>query len=88
MKYKVDFTKAAEEQLESIPKSDVRKILKRIEKLSLNPFPLGFEKLKGSHFESYRIRQGDYRVLYAVYEDKLLVLVIKIGHRKEVYRDF
>ncbi len=86
MKYKVDFSKAAEDQLESIPKSDVKKIIKRAEKLSSNPFPVGYESVKGAPVETYRVRQGDYRILYTVHEKKLIVLVIKIGHRREVYR--
>lgn len=86
MKYKVEFSKPAEEQLESIPKSDVKKILKRAEKLGSDPFPPGYEHIKGSQIETYRVRQGDYRILYTVYEERLIVLVIKIGHRKEVYR--
>ncbi len=86
MKYKVDFSKAAEDQLESIPKSDVKKIIKRAEKLGSDPFPDGYEHIKGSHVEVYRVRQGDYRILYTVHEERLLVLVVKIGHRREVYR--
>lgn len=86
MKYKVDFSRAAEDQLESIPKSDVKKIIKRAEKLGSDPFPPGHEHLKGAAISIYRVRQGDYRILYTVHEEKLLVLVAKIGHRKEVYR--
>ena len=86
MKYKVDFSRAAEEQLESIPKSDVKKIIKRAEKLGYDPFPPGHEHLKGAAIATYRVRQGDYRILYTVHEEKLIVLVVKIGHRKEVYR--
>lgn len=87
MKYKVDFSKTAEKQLESIPKSDVKKIIKRADKLASDPFPNGYEKLKGSDIEVYRVRQGDYRILYTVLEQKLIVLIVKIGHRRDVYRD-
>jgi mRNA interferase RelE/StbE len=88
VKYKVDFSKAAENQLESIPKVDVKKILKRAEKLGSNPFPAGYEHIKGSQIDIYRVRQGDYRILYTVNEERLIVLVVKVGHRKEVYRHF
>lgn len=86
MKYKVIFSKSADEQLESIPKSDVKKIIKKAEKLGSDPFPPGHEHIKGSHVAAYRVRQGDYRILYTVQEEKLIILVIKIGHRREVYR--
>ena len=87
MKYKIEFSRPTEKQLESIPKSDVKKILKRAEKLASDPFPNGYEKLKGSDIEIYRVRQGDYRILYTVQEEKLFILIVKIGHRREVYRD-
>ncbi len=86
MKYTVNFSKPAEKQLESIPKSEVKKIIKRAERLASEPFPKGCEKLKGSDFDIYRVRQGDYRILYRVFEERLFILVIKIGHRSDVYR--
>jgi mRNA interferase RelE/StbE len=86
VKYKVNFSRAAEDQLEFIPKSDIKKIIKRAEKLGSDPFPVGYEPVKGAPVETYRIRQGDYRILYTVHEKKLIVLVVKIGHRREVYR--
>ena len=86
MKYKVEFSSAAEDQLESISKSDVKKIIKRVEKLGSDPFPAGYEHIKGSHIDTYRVRQGDYRILYTVYKERLIVLIVKIGHRREVYR--
>ncbi|MGD0664274.1 MAG: type II toxin-antitoxin system RelE/ParE family toxin [Rhabdochlamydiaceae bacterium] len=87
MKYKVEFSKTAEKQLESIPKSDVKRIIKKTEKLATDPFPSGHESIKGSQIDAYRIRQGDYRILYTVHNEKLIVLVVKIGHRREIYRD-
>lgn len=85
MTLKVEFSRAAEKQLENIPSSDQKKIVKKAEKLADNPFPSGHEKLKGED-HLYRIRQGDYRILYSVFEKKLLILIVKIGHRREVYR--
>lgn len=85
MKYKIEFSKASEKQLSDIPKGDLKKIANKIEKLSLDPFPNGSEKLKGEE-GIYRIRKGDYRILYSVFEKKLIVLVVKIGHRREIYR--
>ena len=85
MKYKIEFTHAAEKQLAEIPRVDLKKLAKRIEKLASEPFPPGHEKMKG-HDHLYRIRQGDYRAIYSVFEGKLLILVVKIGHRREIYR--
>ncbi len=85
MKYKIEFAKGVEKQLLDIPRKDLVKISQRIEKLSENPLPLGHEKL-GGRDEIYRARQGDYRILYSIYEKTVTVLVLKIGHRREVYR--
>lgn len=85
MTYKIEFTEEAEDQLSLIPKGEAKKIVRRVEKLANEPFPPKCEKLKGQE-EVYRVRQGDYRILYSVIEKKLVVLVLKIGHRREVYR--
>ncbi|MES2273609.1 MAG: type II toxin-antitoxin system RelE/ParE family toxin [Chlamydiota bacterium] len=85
MTYKIEFTKAAEKSLADIPRADLKKLAKKIDKLASNPFPEGSEKLKGCD-NLFRIRQGDYRILYSVCSGKLLVLIVKIGHRREVYR--
>ena len=84
-KYKLRIKKSAAKELEAIPrKSDRRKIVSRIEALAENPRPNGCRKLSGS--ERYRIRQGSYRVVYAIEDDQLVVYVVKIGDRKSVYR--
>jgi mRNA interferase RelE/StbE len=85
VKYKVEFSEEAQDQLSLIPKGEAKKIVKRAEKLADAPFPPKCEKLEGSD-GIYRVRQGDYRILYSVIEKKLVVLVLKIGHRREVYR--
>lgn len=84
-KYKLRIKKSAAKELEAIPrKSDRRRIVSRIEALAENPRPNGCRKLSGS--ERYRIRQGPYRVVYAIEDDQLVVYVVKIGDRKSVYR--
>ena len=83
-KYKIYIKPTAVKELQKIPKRDVSRIIKKIRSLSSNPRPPGCEKLSAD--EKYRIRQGRYRILYSIEDDKLVVLVIKIGHRKEVYR--
>ena len=70
--------------LRQIPKKDVARILKRIEALRTEPRPLGVEKLSGQ--EKYRIRQGVYRILYEIKNKELIIVVVKIGHRRDVYR--
>jgi mRNA interferase RelE/StbE len=83
--YKVFFKKSVWKDLESIPKNDLTKLLKRIEMLGDDPRPSGCEKLTGQ--ERYRLRQGEYRIiLYSIQDDELTVWVVKIGHRKDVYR--
>jgi mRNA interferase RelE/StbE len=83
--YKVEINKSIRKKdLPSIPKADVLKIVKRIESLADNPFPEGAIRLKGR--EEWRIRQGDYRILYVVDQEIVTVFVIKVGHRREIYR--
>ena len=82
--YKVLFKASVEKDFAAIPKKDVRKILKRIDALTENPRPWGSEKLTGR--ERYRLRQGQYRIVYSIQDDELTVWVVKVGHRKEIYR--
>jgi len=73
-----------EKDFGSIPKKDVKKILNRIETLEKNPRPQGCEKLTGQ--ERYRLRQGRYRIVYSIQDDELSVWIVKVGHRKGIYR--
>ncbi len=82
--YKVHFKASVEKDFATIPKKDLKKILKRIEGLAENPRPRGCEKLTGQ--ERYRLRQGRYRIVYSIQDDELTVWVVKLGHRKEIYR--
>lgn len=85
--YKLRIKKSAAKELEAIArKSDRQRVAKRIEGLADDPRPPGCKKLSGS--ERYRIRQGLYRIIYAIEEDELVVYVIKIGDRKNVYKAF
>ena len=83
-KYKIYIKPTAVKELQKIPKRDVSKIIDKIRSLSSNPRPPGCEKLSAD--EKYRVRQGRYRIIYSIEDGKLVVLVIKIGHRKDVYR--
>jgi mRNA interferase RelE/StbE len=70
--------------LRGIPRDDVQRILQRIHDLPTNPRPPGVEKLSGQ--ERYRVRQGDYRIIYSFDDQALLVEVVQVGHRRDVYR--
>ena len=82
--YEILFKESVYKDLKKIPKADLRKILSRIKKLSDDPRPAGCEKLTGQ--ERYRLRQGRYRIVYSIQDDKLTIWVVKVGHRKNIYR--
>ena len=82
--YKVFFKKSVEKDCSSIPKKDLQKIIERIGLLAENPRPQGCEKLTAQ--EKYRIRQGRYRIVYSIQDEELTVWIIKVGHRKDIYR--
>lgn len=83
--YKVEFAPRTEKQLLKIPKNIRELIFDRIEKLTTNPRPENIEPLQGSESGLFRIRQGDYRIVYSIHDQKLLVLIVRVVHRKEVY---
>ncbi len=92
-KYRITIKKSAAKELEALPKKDLRRIIKRIQSLADNPPPRllvedksggGSQKL--SRQEQYRIRQGDYRIVYSMEDKDLLIDIFKIGHRREIYR--
>lgn len=83
--YKLVFKQSIAKDLRSIPKQDIIKILSRIESLTINPTPTGSEKLSGQ--QRYRIRQGNYRILYEIENQLLCITVVKIGHRRDIYRN-
>jgi len=82
--YEVFFKESVWKDLGNVPKRDLKRILSRIEKLGDDPHPIGCEKLTGQKL--YRVRQGKYRIVYSIQENELTVWVIKVSHRKDVYR--
>jgi mRNA interferase RelE/StbE len=82
--YKVYFRESVEKDLNTIPKRDLKRILQRIKTLEENPRPSGCEKLTGQ--ERYRVRQGKYRIVYSIQDYELTVWIVKVSHRKDVYR--
>ena len=84
-KYKVVLKPSAVKELESVPrKKDRQRIIQSIGLLADNPRPPGSTKLSG--YDRYRIRMGSYRIVYGIEDDALVVYVVKVGHRKDVYR--
>jgi len=82
--YEIFFKESVWKDLSRVPKNDLKKILSRIQKLCDDPRPVGCEKLTGQ--DLYRVRQGKYRIVYSIRDNELTVWVIKVGHRKDVYR--
>jgi mRNA interferase RelE/StbE len=86
MAYKVIFKPGAERDISHLPGNIQRQVSARILALADNPRPHGVEKLKGQSEPLYRIRSGDYRVVYAIHDQVLLVLIVRVQNRREVYR--
>ena len=82
--YKILIKSSAAKELARLPKKDIQRITSKIKSLSADPRPYGCEKLSAK--ERYRIRQGNYRIVYMIEDDKLIVYVIKIAHRSVVYK--
>ena len=83
--YFVVFTRSAIKELESLPSHEIGKIIRKIEALSINPRPSGVKKIAGK-LDLWRIRSGNYRIIYSIRDEKLVVEIIRIRHRKEVYK--
>ena len=83
--YRIEFTRSASKDLRSIDRQWIRRILEAVEALAGDPRPSGCKKLVGAE-NSYRIRVGDFRVIYEIQDGLLLVLVVKVGHRRDVCR--
>lgn len=82
--YSILFKESVRKDFDSIPSKDLLRIMERIGMLAENPRPIGSEKLSGQ--ERYRIRQGNYRIIYSIQDNELTVWVVKVAHRREVYR--
>ena len=82
--YKIFFRRSVDKDFSAIPKQDLRKVLRRIEMLSEDPRPSGCEKLTGQ--ERFRVRQGRYRIVYSIQDKDLTVWIVKVDHRKDIYR--
>ena len=85
MTYKVEITPAAKRQIKKLIQSVQLAIVERLEQLAENPRPPGVLKMQGAE-SLYRIRVGDYRIIYEIQDQTLLIAVVKVGHRGDVYR--
>ncbi len=83
--YEIEISLTAEKQLGKLPLADQRRVAKAMLALTDDPFPRGLRKLSG-YEDVFRVRVGRYRILYSVSDKKLIIIVLKIGHRKDIYR--
>ncbi len=83
--FKIEWKRSAIKELEKLPRPMISKIVSAVDNLSSNPYPQGVRKLVGTE-DTYRIRVGDYRVLYNIVENNLIIEIIRVRHRKDVYR--
>ena len=83
--YKIEWKSSAIKELQKLPRPMISKIVSAVDNLSSNPFPQGVRKLVGTE-DTYRIRIGDYRVLYNIIENRLVIEIIRVRHRKDAYR--
>ena len=85
--YKIEWKQSAQKELKKLQKKTISRILQAIETLTDNPHPPGSRKLHGAEY-TYRLRAGDYRIIYSIYSNILTIEIVRIGHRREIYRRF
>lgn len=85
MRYSVEFRPAVLKSMKRLPKKDLRRIKKKIDDLAENLPAQDTTKLKGNN-PFHRVRTGNYRIVYQIFEDRLVILVVKVGHRKDIYK--
>jgi len=83
--WRIEFSRPAGRQFAALPRKEQERLKARIDRLTENPYPSGVKKLAGEE-GLYRLRSGDYRLIYTVQDEVLVVLVLKIGHRRDIYR--
>ncbi|TAN51981.1 MAG: type II toxin-antitoxin system RelE/ParE family toxin [Methylococcaceae bacterium] len=83
--YRLVWKSSAEKELRKLPREVISRLVELAETLVVNPFPLGARKLVGTA-NAYRVRAGDYRLIYEVCGTELIIQIIRVGHRREIYR--
>ncbi len=86
MTYRIELLKQVVKALKKVPKADRDKIARKIDMLKEQPIPIGAKKLKGTNLDFYRIRQGDWRIIYTIEDGELLIVIVALGHRRDIYR--
>ncbi|MEY2857269.1 MAG: hypothetical protein RLZZ74_1581 [Cyanobacteriota bacterium] len=84
MSYEISILRRAYKELAKLPQRDCKKVNIAINNLAINPRPSGCKKLKGR--PAWRIRVGDYRIIYEISDQKLIIVVVDVGHRRDIYR--
>jgi len=82
--YRIELRRRAQRALDRLPKADFQAVVEAIKELAQTPRPRGIEKVKSTGL--WRIRQGDYRIVYGIDDNQNIVIVVSIGHRKDIYR--
>jgi len=85
IRYTILVTRTAEKALITLPKKDQTRLIQVIQGLASDPFPVGFRKLQGE-LNAFRVRSGLYRIIYEVDGKRIVIIILKIGHRKNIYR--
>jgi len=83
--YRIEWKYSASKEIRKLSKSAISRVLEAVAALAPNPYPAGCKKLQGSG-HTYRIRTGDYRIVYTVFSDALIVEIVRVRHRKDIYR--
>ncbi len=86
MSYRVQISNSASKEIQSLPKQEIPRVISKIEELAVNPRPVGCKKLVGTPEKLWRIRSGNYRIVYAIKDEIKIVEVRSVGDRKEVYK--
>ena len=82
--YQIELRRRAQRALDRLPKTDFQAVVEAIKDLAQTPRPRGVEKVKSTGL--WRIRQGDYRIIYAIDDNRQIIIIVRVGHRKEIYR--
>jgi mRNA interferase RelE/StbE len=82
--YRIEFTPLARRQIKKLPREVQKRIIERVEELASNPRPAGVKKLVSGE-NLYRVRVGEYRAIYQIRDRELIVVIVKVGHRREIY---
>ncbi|MGB3291693.1 MAG: type II toxin-antitoxin system RelE/ParE family toxin [Phormidesmis sp.] len=85
MTYQIEFTKRADKQFQALPAQIKKRIAAKVESLAQDPRPAGVVKLSGED-NAYRIRIGDYRVVYSIFDEEVVILIFRVSHRRDAYQ--